>query len=246
MPTGAPTANPRFPCNICANGGELANPDAILFTADGIPVTCGEAQAVGGIFGPGYTLQECAIAQSLAVNTCGCPGEPIPAPDTTPAPSLAPETVFCTVCFNGNPTMGAGSIGGELCQDLDKQARESFFTEQECLIIQTAAAAAEDDPCECIDPTPSPTQVPTPAPTAQPTAAPTASKHVLLMYHENIATFEQFSHPISSRHSQALPQFPLPVLHLGQHQFLPLYQHQNQLLLPLHCQLNLQLLHLLS
>mmetsp|Transcript_26831 Transcript_26831/g.63993 ORF Transcript_26831/g.63993 Transcript_26831/m.63993 type:complete len:666 (+) Transcript_26831:376-2373(+) len=179
-PTHAPTPHPthapteaRFPCSICGFGEEITDPNALLFTADGIPVTCAQAESVGGPFGIGYTPNECFLLQGLAASSCGCTGPtPAPVPGTV-APSEAPETVFCTVCFNGNPAMGAGSIGGELCQDLDKMGREEEFTEQECLIIQTAAAVAEDDPCECIDPTAAPTAQPTPVPSPQPTAAPT-------------------------------------------------------------------------
>ena len=91
--------------------------------------------------------------------------------------------VFCTVCSNGNVAMGAGSIGGELCQDLDKMGRAEKFTREECNIIQSAASVAPDDPCQCDDPLtiqPSPhptigrlTPEPTPSPTQNPTAAPT-------------------------------------------------------------------------
>lgn len=140
----------RFACNICRDGGQLKKPNALLGTILGLPATCGQAQSLGIPGGLGFTVEQCAILQSLAIGTCGCPFEPTPAPDATPAPSVAPETVFCTVCFNGSPASGSGSIGGALCQELDSQGRADSFTAEECLIIQTAAAVAEDDNCECL------------------------------------------------------------------------------------------------
>ena len=140
----------RFACNICRDGGQLQDPNALLGTILGLPATCGQAQSLGLPGGFGYTVEQCATLQALAIGTCGCPFEPTPAPDATPSPSAAPETVFCTVCFNGQPASGSGSIGGTLCQDLDTQGRADAFTSEECLIIQTAAATAEDDNCECL------------------------------------------------------------------------------------------------
>mmetsp|Transcript_39363 Transcript_39363/g.95211 ORF Transcript_39363/g.95211 Transcript_39363/m.95211 type:complete len:780 (+) Transcript_39363:297-2636(+) len=173
-PTHAPTAQEVFPCNICRDGGQLTDGGALLFTQLGMPVSCAEFQSVGLV--PGLTVEQCGTAQSLARGTCGCPFEPTPAPEATPAPTLAPETVFCTVCFNGNLAMGAGSIGGELCQKLDRDGRSGkAYTDQECLIIQTAAAVAEDDPCQCIDPTASPTTAPSSAPSHSPTTSPTTA-----------------------------------------------------------------------
>ena len=222
-PTHAPTPHPthapteaRFPCPICGFGEELTEPNALLFTADGIPVTCAQAQSVGGPFGAGYTPNECFLLQGLAANSCGCTGPtPAPVPGTV-APSEAPETVFCTVCFNGNPAMGAGSIGGELCQDLDKMGRESQFTEQECLIIQTAAAVAEEDPCECIDPTASPTARPTPVPSPQPSAAPTPRTCIICaaLFDPNFDFFsldeDGNNVGLISPHSLYLPCFSIP------------------------------------
>lgn len=65
-PTAAPTEIPRFPCQICRDGGFPQNPDGTLVSFFGLPVSCGRAQFIGGINGPGFTLEQCAIAQ---VNT---------------------------------------------------------------------------------------------------------------------------------------------------------------------------------
>jgi hypothetical protein len=140
----------RFACNICRDGGQLQRPNALLGTILGLPATCGQAQSLGVPGGIGYTVEQCAILQALAIGTCGCPFEPTPAPNATPQPTAAPVTVFCTVCFNGMPASGSGSIGGALCQELDAMGRNDEFTSEECLIIQTAAAVAEDDNCECM------------------------------------------------------------------------------------------------
>lgn len=116
-----------------------------------MPITCGEAQFIGGPLGLGFTLEQCAIAQALAVNTCGCPNEPTPAPATvpaTPAPTPAPVTVFCLLCPDGNPSTGTGSIGGNQCQDVDMMGRSRMLTEAQCLAAQIRAAQS-DDPCGC-------------------------------------------------------------------------------------------------
>jgi hypothetical protein len=150
-PAPTPTAQARSTCNICRNGGLVTELTETLVTVFGIPVTCGQAQLIGAT--EGYTVEQCAIAQALAVGTCGCPNEPTMSPAAAPVPAppvTAPETVFCTVCFNGTPSnSNAGSIGGTLCSDLDSQGRMDQFTSEQCLVIQTAAAVAEDDPCEC-------------------------------------------------------------------------------------------------
>jgi hypothetical protein len=151
VPTQTPTVAPpspvepptedRFPCNICRGGTMITNFNAVLVTAFGTPVTCGQAQVFGAT--SGYTLEQCAIAQALAVGTCGCEGEPTVAPATSPtfpAPAPPPETVFCTVCFNGRPSnSNAGSIGGTLCSALDAQGRDNQFTSEQCLVIQSTS-----------------------------------------------------------------------------------------------------------
>jgi hypothetical protein len=154
--TASPTAITEnlFPCNICREGGTLTRPNAIIFTFGITPfaITCGQAQAFGNL--PGLTLEQCGIAQALARDTCGCPFEPTPAPaavvPATPAPTVAPPTVFCTVCFNGTPSFSNAAIGGMICGSLDVQARNSEFTSEECLVLQTAAAVAPGDPCQCL------------------------------------------------------------------------------------------------
>lgn len=160
LPTPVPTPVPeeRFPCNICGIGTP-SNPNAVLFFDPllGVSITCQQAQVVGTI--QGFTVDQCLLSQFLAVGTCGCPNDPptaAPVPGSTPAPTMAPPTVFCTVCFNGRPSdSNAGSIGGRLCSVLDQEGRNDEFTLEECLIVQTAAAVAADDPCECA-PSPSP------------------------------------------------------------------------------------------
>mmetsp|Transcript_44881 Transcript_44881/g.108924 ORF Transcript_44881/g.108924 Transcript_44881/m.108924 type:complete len:867 (+) Transcript_44881:369-2969(+) len=180
LPTPAPTPTLEglFPCDICAGNGVVTDPSAFLFSPLGDIVTCGQVAAEGNVItGSGLTPPDCLVAQSLARGTCGCSGELTPAPAPAPvtaSPTVKPNTVFCTVCSNGNPAMGAGSIGGELCQKLDRDGRDFTFNADECFIIQTAASVAEDDPCECADPTPRPTTPPTPLPTPDPTPAPTA------------------------------------------------------------------------
>lgn len=120
----------------------------------GFPISCGQAQFIGGPLGPGFTVEQCAIAQSLAVGTCGCPNEPTESPalaPVTPAPSPPPETVFCLICPNGNAATGTGSIGGLQCQDVDMMGRAEELTEDECIGAQIAAAASLD-PCGCNPP----------------------------------------------------------------------------------------------
>lgn len=118
-------------------------------------MSCGLAQFIGGPTnpnGPVYTLEQCAIAQASAIGVCGCPGEATPAPvkaPLSPAPTDAPETVFCLICPEGTRAMGTGSIGGMQCQDVDMMGRNSELTESECLAAQTRAAQ-EDDPCLCM------------------------------------------------------------------------------------------------
>ena len=167
-PTNIPTLVPtrigdrvEF-CNICrdASFGDLSlqNPDETLasFISGGISISCGFAQFLGSTLndqnGPVYTLDQCAIAQSLAVGVCGCPNEPTSAPVTlpavTPQPTDAPPGVFCLVCPNGNMATGTGLLGSMQCQDVDNMARESQLTDEECLAAQTRAAQ-DDDPCGC-------------------------------------------------------------------------------------------------
>ena len=172
-PTNVPTLVPtrigdriEF-CNICrdATFGDLSlsKPDATIasFVNGGISITCGFAQFLGSTLnvnnGPVYTLTQCAIAQSLAVGTCGCPNEPTIAPSTTaaggvttasPQPTDGPPGVFCLICPNGNMATGTGLLGSMLCQDVDTMARDSLLTDEECLAAQTRAAQ-DDDPCGC-------------------------------------------------------------------------------------------------
>mmetsp|Transcript_8553 Transcript_8553/g.21358 ORF Transcript_8553/g.21358 Transcript_8553/m.21358 type:complete len:327 (-) Transcript_8553:3032-4012(-) len=172
-PTAAPTANPtasptenRFPCNICRDGGVLTNPSGTLVSFLGTPIFCGTAQFVGGVFGIGFTLEQCAIAQAAAIGVCGCPNEPTPAPikthaggtPTTPvnAPVLAPSVaaaadplVFCLICPMGQMSMGTNAIGGKQCQDVDMMGTNRELTESECLAAQIRAAQP-DDPCGCL------------------------------------------------------------------------------------------------
>eukprot|EP00529_Nitzschia_sp_RCC80_P007303 CAMPEP_0113473290 /NCGR_PEP_ID=MMETSP0014_2-20120614/17969_1 /TAXON_ID=2857 /ORGANISM="Nitzschia sp." /LENGTH=1292 /DNA_ID=CAMNT_0000366055 /DNA_START=1236 /DNA_END=5114 /DNA_ORIENTATION=+ /assembly_acc=CAM_ASM_000159 len=175
-PTPEPTETPRFPCQICRDGGFPQNPSGTIVSFFDFPVSCGRAQFIGGINGPGFTLEQCAIAQAAAVGVCGCPGEPTPAPvkaPTTLAPSEQPDLVYCLICPNGNPASGTGSIGGLQCQDVDMMGRESMLTEDECIAAQIRAAGS-DDPCGCIDPTPAPisNRISVPAPTPSATAPP--------------------------------------------------------------------------
>jgi hypothetical protein len=176
--TPAPTAA-RFPCNICREGGVLTIPNALLFgfgSVLGLGVTCGQAQAIGGVFGAGFTLEQCGIAQALARGTCGCPNETTLAPASSPTPvppTPSDPQVFCTVCFNGDPTFTTVAIGGLQCGELDSRGRDFEFTMQECLEIQTAAAVAPGDPCMCSFPTAAPSPAPTPSPTPVPTPSPT-------------------------------------------------------------------------
>lgn len=69
-----------------------------------------------------------------------------------PTPQPTEEKVFCLICKTGTMTMGTGSISGSLCQDLDMMGRESMFTQERCVELQTRAAQP-DDPCGC-HPTP--------------------------------------------------------------------------------------------
>lgn len=145
-----------IPCGICTDGGFPTINDAVLasFIGGFLPVTCGQAQAIG--LARGYTLQQCATAQALARNTCGCPNEPTPSPvsaPSTPAPTAAPPTVFCLICPNGNRVTGLGVLGSLQCQDVDKMGRERKLTSEQCLAAQTRTAQ-EDDPCDCLPPTP--------------------------------------------------------------------------------------------
>mmetsp|Transcript_37795 Transcript_37795/g.91943 ORF Transcript_37795/g.91943 Transcript_37795/m.91943 type:complete len:507 (+) Transcript_37795:314-1834(+) len=177
QPTVAPTQVPTVPptvladrtefCNICRDAGfgdlSLERPNATLasFVGGGISIQCGFGQFLGSTLnpqGPVYTLQQCAIAQSLAVGTCGCPndptaGAPVAAPSlpavVTPTPTPEPPPgVFCLICPNGNMVTGLGILGSMLCQDVDGMARRSELTDEECLAAQTRAAQ-DDDPCGC-------------------------------------------------------------------------------------------------
>ena len=49
------------------DGGVLNNPTGVLVSFLGTQVLCGTAQFVGGVFGVGFTLEQCAIAQAAAV-----------------------------------------------------------------------------------------------------------------------------------------------------------------------------------
>jgi len=195
----APTAVPTVPptplgdrvefCNICrdATFGDLSlgRPNATLasFISGGISIQCGFAQFLGSTLnpqGPVYTLEQCAIAQSLAVGgTCGCPNEPTAAPVVAPIPAVVtPQPtdpapgVYCLICPNGNMATGLGVLGSMLCQDVDTMARMSELTDEECLAAQTRAAQ-DDDPCGCSGGAPAPAPV-APGTTSAPvaTAAP--------------------------------------------------------------------------
>eukprot|EP00529_Nitzschia_sp_RCC80_P009946 CAMPEP_0113482372 /NCGR_PEP_ID=MMETSP0014_2-20120614/22884_1 /TAXON_ID=2857 /ORGANISM="Nitzschia sp." /LENGTH=761 /DNA_ID=CAMNT_0000375885 /DNA_START=1021 /DNA_END=3312 /DNA_ORIENTATION=+ /assembly_acc=CAM_ASM_000159 len=203
IPTPAPTdvTELTFPCNLCRAGGLLTNPQALLYGLADFSgaITCGEAQFVGGPLGTGFTLEQCGIAQALAINTCGCPFESNPGPASSPvtAPSAGPPTVggpsapsisgtvFCSVCFDGMPTFSTNTIGGAQCAELDRRGRNFEFTQEECRDIQSTASIATGDPCAC-NPTPQPTPRPTvdgrtdipvsptpPGPTPEPTPVPT-------------------------------------------------------------------------
>ena len=185
-PTTAPTTALRFPCNICRDGGDLTNPGALLFGfgSMGMGVTCGVAQAIGGPFGPGFTIEQCGIAQALARDTCGCPNEStpspasspsVPAPTTSSAPSVGEPKVFCTACFSGEPTFETDAVGGVQCGELDARGRNSEFTSMECLEVQTAVAAAIGDPCMCGVPTAAPSPAPSVSPTDFPSTMPSES-----------------------------------------------------------------------
>lgn len=177
-PTSAvpvPTATPTVPptriadrvefCNICRDAGldlSLSEPTATLasFVSGGISISCQFAQILGSVLnpdGPVYTLEQCAIAQSLAVGTCGCPGEVTapPAPSSATVPTAAPltdEGIFCLICPDGNMATGLGILGSMQCQDVDAMGRNKMLTSEECLAAQTRAAQ-DDDPCGC-GPTP--------------------------------------------------------------------------------------------
>ena len=161
----------RFPCNICRSGGILTNLNALLFGFGGglmgFGITCGDAQEIGGPFGPGYTLKQCAIAQALAIDTCGCPGD-VDDPNNLLSAVDTTKKVFCSVCFEGKATFETATIGGVQCGELDVRARKFEFTQPECLQIQTAAAASLDDVCRCHDPSASPTLYPSPSPSMTP------------------------------------------------------------------------------
>lgn len=155
-PTPMPTETPRFPCNICRDGGVLQDPGATLVSFLQASISCGTAQFIGGPNGMGLTLTQCAIAQALAVNTCGCPNEPTLAPalaPTTVAPTSGPEIVFCLICPNGNEAMGVGFIGSMSCQQVDMMGRRSELTQDQCLAAQIRAAQL-DDVCGCFPDTP--------------------------------------------------------------------------------------------
>mmetsp|Transcript_8162 Transcript_8162/g.20530 ORF Transcript_8162/g.20530 Transcript_8162/m.20530 type:complete len:778 (+) Transcript_8162:371-2704(+) len=185
-PTPAPTTALRFPCNICRDGGDLTNSGALLFGfgSMGMGVTCGVAQAIGGPFGPGFTIEQCGIAQALARDTCGCPNETTPSPAGSPsvpgattssAPSVGEPKVFCTACFSGEPTFETDAVGGVQCGELDARGRDKEFTSMECLEVQTAVAAAIGDPCMCGVPTAAPSPAPSITPTDFPTTSPSES-----------------------------------------------------------------------
>jgi hypothetical protein len=151
-------------------------------------ITCREAQNEALQIGDaeGFTIQQCAIAQALAINTCGCPGEPTPAPVAPPAtasPTAGPETVFCVLCLNGMQATENGFIAGSQCFDVQKMGVDRELTAQECGGAQLLADTISD-PCGCragtspvptIPPTPFPTAVPTARPTSDPTVRPTPS-----------------------------------------------------------------------
>jgi hypothetical protein len=69
QPTPQPTVRQLFPWNICRDGGSLTNPNGVLVSFLGVPVLCGTAQFVGGVFGVGFTFEQCAIAQGTYVRT---------------------------------------------------------------------------------------------------------------------------------------------------------------------------------
>ena len=179
----SPEEGQRFSCNICREGGELTNPNALLFglVPLGFGLTCGQVQGIAGPFGFGLTLEQCGTAQALARNTCGCPNEPSQAPALSPAtistgsPTEGPEFVFCTVCFSGDPTFETIAIGGIQCGEWDAKARKKEYTTQQCLAIQTAAAVAPGDPCFCLKPTAAPSAAPSPAPSSKPSSAPSTA-----------------------------------------------------------------------
>jgi hypothetical protein len=170
-------------------------PEAVIFGFGimSLPVTCGQAQFLAGPLGPGFTIEQCGIAQALAINTCGCPFEPSgpSSPSSPSAPAVAPAvgppamspsagtTVFCTVCFTGEPTFSTVAIGGIQCGELDARGRNFEYTRMECLEIQSAAAVAPDDPCDCDpftdQPTPDPSAAPSPAPSQSPSDRPSTS-----------------------------------------------------------------------
>ena len=190
-PTASPTDAPRPLCNICRDAApgdfSLANPDARLAFLDNMVITCRQGQNAGLQVGSmeGFTTEQCAIAQALAVDTCGCPGEPTPAPVAQPAtaaPSPGPETVFCVLCLNGMQATVNGFIAGQQCFEVQQQGIDRELTAPECGGAQLLADAISD-PCGCragtspvptIPPSPRPTPVPTPRPTSEPTVAPTA------------------------------------------------------------------------
>lgn len=179
-------------CNICRDGGLVTIQDATLATLGGVTVSCGVANEAG--LTRMLTLEQCALAQSLAVGTCGCTGEvvptaapvltgmPTPVPTPTPAPVAQP---FCNLCGGGGRATFNGIIGAQQCFDVEQMGMNFELDPLECIVAQIAAFSPSD-PCRCSGlptvapvlppteaPTPVPSNAPTPVPTSEPTPVPT-------------------------------------------------------------------------
>jgi hypothetical protein len=126
----------------------ITNPGATLAQLNGMIITCQEGVFAGLKVGDrlGLTTEQCAIAQALAIDTCGCPGEPTLAPatppsDITPQPTEAPETVFCRLCLSDNDATKNGFIAGMQCFDVQAMGEDRQLTQSQCVAAQLLADA---------------------------------------------------------------------------------------------------------
>lgn len=154
MPTVAPTEVLRPICNICRDGGDplaITKPFATLAQLNGNIITCQEGVFWGLQVGDraGFTTDQCAVSQALAVNTCGCPGEPTPSPVSSPvppspSPTEALDALFCRLCLSDNDPSVNGFIAGMQCFDVAAMGEDSLFTQSECVAAQLLADTISD------------------------------------------------------------------------------------------------------
>ncbi|KAL3924716.1 MAG: hypothetical protein SGILL_000874 [Bacillariaceae sp.] len=141
-------------CNVCGEDRNVGRAGKMITTSMGM-FTCSGAQRAGLM---GMIPADHCESMSISIQQeCGCFAE-----GPTAAPS--PRPYFCSVCGDGlvvtRPSVAmnvTGTANNVTCGQYDAATRNGDVREDQCPILQEAAAQV----CGCKEPPPAPTEAPT-------------------------------------------------------------------------------------